>query len=100
MCATISFPAGLTPHEEEQGAETEVMSIESEQKSMQSDMTDKRSLRQPVSFDDYHTLWKGIATSLTVYKQQSKLCMSIHVVNMFVFSMYMYTTIVVCACMP
>ncbi len=29
----------------------------------------RSQLAKPISFDDYHTLWKGIATSVTTYRQ-------------------------------
>ena len=67
--------AGLPPHE----SEDEPL-LEGKSPSLRSSGDGKRSTSQsrrgkrrvPISFDDYHALWKGIATSVTSYKQQDE----------------------------
>ena len=71
MC--VPHPAGLPPHEiEEEPPVSKSLSLTgSEGKRPESlSWRSKRPKAMPISFDSYHALWKGIATSVTTYSQQ------------------------------
>ena len=59
------YPAGLTPYDSDIGSkgETPLPMQDTTQSSR-----DKKAQLKPVSFDDYHTLWRGIATSIHSYR--------------------------------
>lgn len=54
--------AGLTPYDSDMG-EAPLPMQDTPQSSR-----DKKTQLKPVSFDDYHTLWRGIATSIHSYR--------------------------------
>ena len=49
---------------------------------------------KPVSYDNYHILWKGIATSITDYKRTNQ-CKSllIHNIPYSVYSLWLFTIV-------
>ena len=71
-----STSAGLPPHEGEdeplEGKPPSLGSGEGRRSTSQSRRGKRRNKAVPISFDDYHALWKGIATSVTSYKQQDE----------------------------
>ena len=68
------FVAGLTPYDSESGGVTPFPSVVGTPKENRGRMTKLK----PVSFDDYYTLWRGIATSIHGYKDPND-CEFLHV---------------------
>ena len=69
---TLCFsPAGLAPYDENEGVSPEESFVKKPPSAASRPRAKLRRHRtpKPVSFDDYHALWKGIATSLTSYQQ-------------------------------
>ena len=85
----LPLSAGLPPHESEDeipaGKPPSLSGSGVTKLTSQSQIGKQRSKAVPVSFDDYHSLWKGIATSVTSYNQQDD-CKSVATVLRRFFS--------------
>ncbi len=64
------YAAGLTPYDSESGGVTP-LPLDSFADTLRESGKPKARLK-PVSFDDYFTLWKGIATSIHGYKEPNE----------------------------
>lgn len=70
VTASLRVDAGLTPYDSESGGVTP-LPLDSFADTLRESGKQKARLK-PVSFDDYFTLWKGIATSIHGYKEPNE----------------------------
>ena len=71
MWHCILTTAGLTPYDSESGGVTPMTPDLFLTSHRDSASRERKVKLKPVSFDDYHTLWRGIATSIHGYKENN-----------------------------